>query len=268
LAAAGWAVELTPNVVRQGEAVRVSAPAGAAIVRVNGRTSRMFPREGGTGGLFAIPVLEKPGQYSVEVLNAAGAVMESTTITVRDARYPSQNVSMSSGVSELKASQEETEMSAAFRDLVSDIRFWQEPLQVPVPGCRTSPFGVRRLRNGKPTGDYHGGLDLRAKVGQPIRATATGTVHIARQWTVRGGTVGIDHGQGMTSTYLHMSKIEAKEGAQVQAGDVIGYAGSTGRSNAPHLHWALYVNGIPVSPLQWTAVPSCYAKAPAKKAKR
>jgi murein DD-endopeptidase MepM/ murein hydrolase activator NlpD len=159
-------------------------------------------------------------------------------------------------------------MSAAFRDLVSDIRFWTEPLQAPVPGCRTSPFGVRRLRNGKPTGDYHSGLDLRARVGQPIRATAAGAVHIARQWTVRGGTVGIDHGQGLTSMYLHMSKIEAQEGAQVQAGDVIGYAGSTGRSNAPHLHWALYVNGIPVSPLQWTAIPSCYANPPAKKAKR
>jgi murein DD-endopeptidase MepM/ murein hydrolase activator NlpD len=248
LAAAGWAVELTPNVVRQGETVRVSAPVDAALVRVNGRTSRVFPSDGGTRGLLAIPVLEKPGEYTVEVLNAAGAVMESSAITVRDARYPTQNVVLSTTVAELRASSEETEMATAFRDLVSDVRFWQEPFTKPVPGCLTSRFGVSRMRNGKPTGDYHGGVDLRAREGQSIRATAAGTIRIARQFTLRGGTVGIDHGQGLTSMYLHMSKVDAKEGARVQPGDVIGYAGSTGRSTAPHLHWAIYVNGIPVAP--------------------
>lgn len=265
VAVVGWAVELTPGVVRQGETVRVSAPAGAANVRVNGRTSRLFPRDGGTSGLFAIPVLEAPGKYVVEVLNASGAVMEAAEITVRDAHYPTQNVVIGAAVAELKASPEEVQMAAAFRELVSDVRFWKEPFAAPVPGCLTSRFGVTRLRNGKPTGDYHGGVDLRAREGQPIRATAAGTVHIARMFTVRGGTVGIDHGQGLTSMYLHMSKIEAKEGAQIQPGDVIGYAGSTGRSNAPHLHWAIYVNGIPVSPLQWTPIAACAAKAPVKK---
>jgi murein DD-endopeptidase MepM/ murein hydrolase activator NlpD len=121
----------------------------------------------------------------------------------------------------------------------------------------TSRFGVRRFRNGKPTGSYHGGLDLRAREGQPVRATAAGTVAIARQFALRGGTVGIDHGQGLTSMYLHMSKIAAAEGAAVQAGDVIGYAGSTGRSTAPHLHWSINVNGIPVAPLQWVKIGSC-----------
>jgi len=216
--------------------------------------------------LLAIPVLEKPGEYTVEVLSASGTPIDSAKVTVRDAHYPTQNVNLTGAVAELKPSAEEIQMAAMFRDLVSDVRFWKEPFAKPVPGCLTSRFGVRRLRNGKPTGDYHGGVDLRARAGQPIRATAAGTVRIARQFVLRGGTVGIDHGQGLTSMYLHMSRVEATEGAQVQPGDVIGYAGSTGRSTAPHLHWAIYVNGIPVLPLQWTPIATCAAgPAPAKK---
>jgi murein DD-endopeptidase MepM/ murein hydrolase activator NlpD len=92
-------------------------------------------------------------------------------------------------------------------------------------------------------------------------------VKIARPLQLHGGTVGIDHGQGLQSMYMHMSKIAATEGATVQQGDVIGYVGSTGRSTAPHLHWSLYVYGVPVNPRQWVEVSSCYQtrKAPPKK---
>jgi murein DD-endopeptidase MepM/ murein hydrolase activator NlpD len=256
-------LEITPAVVRQGETVRVIASAGAVHVRINGRTSKLFPHESGTFGLLAVPVLETPGKYTVEVLDQGGTVIESGTITVRDAHYPTQNVVLNQKLSELKPSPGETEKAAAFRSLVSDVRFWKEPFVPPVPGCMTSRFGVRRFRNGKPTGEYHGGLDLRAREGQPVRATTGGTIAIAEQFSLRGGTVGIDHGQGLTSMYLHMSKVEAAEGAKVQAGDVIGYAGSTGRSTAPHLHWSINVNGIPVSPQQWVSINSCYS--PVKK---
>jgi murein DD-endopeptidase MepM/ murein hydrolase activator NlpD len=78
-----------------------------------------------------------------------------------------------------------------------------------------------------------------------------------QQFSLHGGTVAIDHGQGLESMYLHMSKFEAKEGQAVKKGDVIGYVGSTGRSTGPHLHWALYVYGEPVSPLQWVHLKPC-----------
>jgi murein DD-endopeptidase MepM/ murein hydrolase activator NlpD len=72
--------------------------------------------------------------------------------------------------------------------------------------------------------------------------------------------VGIDHGQGLESMYLHLSRFAVAEGAAVKKGDVIGYSGSTGRSNAPHLHWSLYANGVPVNPLQWVGLKACPAK--------
>jgi murein DD-endopeptidase MepM/ murein hydrolase activator NlpD len=121
---------------------------------------------------------------------------------------------------------------------------------------------VQRFFNGKPTGDFHAGLDQRGAAGTPIHAVAAGVVRIVRDFSLRGGTVAIDHGQGVESIYMHMSKTAAKEGEHVSAGDVIGYVGATGRANGPHLHWTLYVNGVPVNPVQWVKVPVRCGTAP------
>jgi murein DD-endopeptidase MepM/ murein hydrolase activator NlpD len=94
---------------------------------------------------------------------------------------------------------------------------------------------------------------------------AGGTVKIVRAWNIHGGTVGIDHGQGLQSIYLHMSKFATAEGAVVKKGDVIGYVGSTGRSTAPHLHWSLYANGVPVNPRQWVQLKACAARPATRK---
>lgn len=210
-------------------------------------------------GLMPVAATEKAGTYRLEILDENGNVVHTAGIVVRDAHFPSQNIVLSKQLSELKPSPGESETVAAFRNTVSDIRYWTEPLVAPVSGCLTSPFGVRRLHNGKPTGDYHAGLDQRSPAGGPIRAAASGVVKIVRQYNLHGGTVAIDHGQGVESIYLHMSKFATHEGASVQKGEVIGYAGSTGRSTAPHLHWSVYVNGIPVNPMQWVHPVACTA---------
>src|ERR1051326_6169105 len=266
--ACGSPGELPPAAVRQGETVRITATASAANARMSGHTIRLFPEGSGTFGLMPVPVDEKPGPYNVEILDANGGVIDSATATVRDAQYPSQNIVLSEALAELKPAPGEAEMVAAFRNLDSSVRFWKEPLSAPVPGCMTSRFGVKRLRNGKPTGDHHAGLDMRAHAGDPIRATAAGTVIIARPLTLQGGTVAIDHGQGLESMYMHMPKIQATEAAQVKQGEEIGYPGTTGRSTAPHLHWGIYVHGMAVSRLQWVTVGSCAAPGKTAPAKR
>jgi murein DD-endopeptidase MepM/ murein hydrolase activator NlpD len=102
----------------------------------------------------------------------------------------------------------------------------------------------------------------------PIHTAAAGDVKLAGEFALHGGTVGIDHGQGLKSIYLHMSKVAAKEGDHVQAGDVIGYVGSTGRSTGAHLHWALYANGEPVNPLQWLHLTPCAKTVPKRVIKK
>jgi murein DD-endopeptidase MepM/ murein hydrolase activator NlpD len=215
-------------------------------------------------GLFPIPAEQKPGRYTLEILDGKGAALRSTPITVRDAHYPAQNVVLAKEITELKPSPGEVDTTKAFRETVSATRYWTEPLDAPVSGCMTSLFGVRRFQNGKPSGSSHGGVDLRGAAGLPVHAAAAGVVRIARQYNLHGGTVGIDHGQGFESMYLHLSKFAVAEGAMVKRGDVIGYIGSTGRSTAPHLHWTLYVYGVPVNPAQWVTLQAC----PSRKLKK
>ena len=260
VSAAAQTFAVSPLAVNQGGTFRVRSLTPAATARMNGRQIRLFPQpEGGWLGLMPVPALEKPGAYALDILDGAGAPLDTATVRVRDARFPRQNVTLGKQVAELQPSPGEMETVAEFRRAVTATRYWKEPLAAPVAGCVVSAFGVRRYHNGKPTGNYHAGLDQRAPAGAPVHAIAAGTVRIVRQFNIHGGTVAIDHGQGVGSPYLHLSRFAAREGARVAQGDVIGYAGSTGRSSAPHLHWSLYVNGVPVNPRQWLALKPCQA---------
>jgi murein DD-endopeptidase MepM/ murein hydrolase activator NlpD len=215
-----------------------------------------------------VPVLEKPGMYSLELLDQSGEPIESISVRVTDAHYLQQNVAIGKSTAALKPSPGEYETVNSFRETASPTRYWGDSMQLPVPGCLTSPFGSQRLFNGKPTGDFHAGLDQRGAEGTPIHAVTGGVVKIVHEFNLRGGTVAIDHGQGVETIYMHMSKTAATEGQQVAATDVIGYVGATGRANGPHLHWTLYVNGLPVNPAQWVKVPeACPARVIPKKKK-
>ena len=127
-------------------------------------------------------------------------------------------------------------------------------MQAPSPyggDCINSLFGTRRSYNDGALWGYHAGVDLCGGLGTPIYAAADGVVVLAENLEVRGGAVILDHGWGVYTGYWHLSAIEVQPGQQVQAGDEIGLAGSTGRSTGPHLHWELWVGGVPVNPLTW-----------------
>ena len=114
------------------------------------------------------------------------------------------------------------------------------PFERPVPGEPTSEFGTRRIFNGEPRAP-HPGLDLRAAPGTPVVAAGPGKVALAMDLYYSGGTVIVDHGGGLFTVYAHLSKITAKEGASVKAGDLVGLSGATGRVTGPHLHWGARV---------------------------
>ncbi|MCZ2077814.1 MAG: M23 family metallopeptidase [Bryobacteraceae bacterium] len=264
---AAGAYTANPVAPRCGDVIHVSGEAVA--VRMNGRTVPLFAGSGPARvGLMPVPLEEKPGKYPLEFLGTDGRVAGAVEITVREPHYPKQNIVIGKEKKELRPSPGETETVRAFRETVSATRYWEEPLVLPVRGCMTSPFGVARLHNGQPTGSYHRGIDQRGATGTPVRATAAGIVKIARMFNLHGGTIGIDHGQGLTSMYLHLSRLAAEEGARVEKGAVVGYVGTTGFSTAPHLHWALYAHGVSVSPLQWVQLKPCAAPVRAKKKKR
>jgi murein DD-endopeptidase MepM/ murein hydrolase activator NlpD len=272
LASGAQQCSVKPAIIPLGETVRLQCRAAAsggdaagtvvAAARLKDRSIKMFKQKDGTWfGLMPIAEADIPGAYSVEFLAATGETVDSAKLTIRPTVFPTQNVNLAPQIEELKSSPEEIQTLTAFRNSVSDERFWDDPLVAPVSGCMLSPFGVKRLHNGKPTGEFHGGVDQRAAAGSPIHAAASGEVKIAQPFTVLGGTVAIDHGQGLETMYLHMSKIAVQPGARVSKGDVIGYVGATGRANGPHLHWLIDVNGIPVNPRQWVTLAACGATA-------
>ena len=139
---------------------------------------------------------------------------------------------------------------------------WTLPLQRPVPGGITSPFGGRRVFNGKPRAP-HKGTDMRSPEGAKVAAAADGVVVLAEAQYFGGNTVYIDHGQGVISTYAHLSAFDVTAGQRVRKGEVIGRSGSTGRVTGPHLHFGLLVQGVAVdamplleNPPQLTGGPS------------
>jgi len=258
--------EALPSTPRQGDTVRVRTTAPAETARMGGRTVRLFPQNGGARlGLMPVPVNTRPGVYRLEFLDAAGGPLREIEVRVRDARFPRQNIVIAKQTAALKPAPGEMEAVAAFRQTITDTRYWPDRLAAPLAGCMNSRFGVLRMHNGKLTGNFHSGVDQRSPAGTPIRAVAGGAVRLVRMFNLHGGTVGIDHGQGLTSTYLHMSRFAVKEGDAIKQGDVIGYVGSTGRSTGPHLHWNLFANGVPVNPLQWVALKPCAAPVRRKK---
>jgi murein DD-endopeptidase MepM/ murein hydrolase activator NlpD len=243
---------------KQGDAIKLKATAPATQARFGNITIRLFHQaDGSMFGLMPVSANHATGNFHLEYLDAAGKAVRVDNLVISNAHFAQQNVVLSKNLVELKAAPGDKEAMDAFRTIVSEERLWAEPLQAPLPGCMVSPFGVRRLHNGRPTGNYHGGIDQRGAEGSEIRAVAAGTVRLVRPFGVSGNTVGVDHGQGFESLYLHMSKFQAVDGQRVQKGDVLGYVGSTGRSTAPHLHWSLMANGVGVNPAQWMTLTPC-----------
>jgi murein DD-endopeptidase MepM/ murein hydrolase activator NlpD len=123
------------------------------------------------------------------------------------------------------------------------------PVRKPVTGAidMSSPFGVRTDPfNGRAA--MHTGIDLRGERGEPVHATAAGKVSIAGRDGGYGNLVEINHGNGLSTRYGHLSEIDVKVGQKVHIGQVIGKIGSTGRSTGPHLHYETRINGDPVNP--------------------
>ncbi len=110
-------------------------------------------------------------------------------------------------------------------------------------GYRTDPFRGRRKN--------HKGLDIRGPVGTPIYATADGFVKTSKWLGSYGKFIEIDHGNGITTRYGHMSRLKVPANVRVKKGDIIGLMGSTGRSTGSHLHYEVRVAGEPVNPLSF-----------------
>lgn len=121
----------------------------------------------------------------------------------------------------------------------------------PLFGRITGVYGSQRIYNGTP-GNPHWGVDVAAPTGTPVYAPASGKITLAEpDLYFSGGTIVLDHGGGLTSSFLHLSALKVSNGQIVKQGDVIALVGSTGRSTGPHLDWRMNLNGVRVDAALW-----------------
>jgi len=109
----------------------------------------------------------------------------------------------------------------------------------PLEGRVSGVYGSQRIYNGTPK-SWHSGLDVAAAQGTPVKAPAAGIITFAKpDLYLTGGTILIDHGMGISSNFLHLSRLDVKVGDRVEQGQVIGLVGATGRATGPHMHWGM-----------------------------
>jgi murein DD-endopeptidase MepM/ murein hydrolase activator NlpD len=118
----------------------------------------------------------------------------------------------------------------------------------PVEGALDSGFGVRRNPFGGSSYESHEGQDIEALIGTPVHAAASGTIIVAGCQRGYGNVVYLDHGNGISTRYGHLSHIDVTVGQTVKQGELLGLVGSTGRSTGPHLHYEVRINNEPVNP--------------------
>ncbi len=197
--------------------------------------------------------LEKSGPRQIQV--AGDGQVQKLTVQVRSRDFPTQSITLPPG-KDGEGTDAEFDRVDAFKALVTPQKFWNGPLLRPNSGEITTTYGVRRYYNGVFAQDYyHRGVDYAGAYGSPVVAPAGGRVSLvgreSQGFIIHGNVVGIDHGQGVASILMHLSRIDVKDGDLVQAGQVIGALGSTGAATGPHLHWGLYVHGQSVDPVPW-----------------
>lgn len=252
-------VQVTPPNPKLGDTLRVTVqyddPTISAVpqVTLGNQTYQTFLA--GTNqfrALLPTTPLDKPGMLKIQVTGEGKTEVVNVRLGAR--KFPTQSIWLSGKGSD--GTDYEFDRVDAFKKLVTPEKLWSGKFLRPNQGPLTSGYGIRRYYNGVFAKDYyHRGVDYAGSHGSPVIAPAAGRValvgRVAQGFKLHGNTIGIDHGQGVTTIYLHLSKINVKEGDLVKPGQVIGAVGSTGASTGPHLHWGLYVNGLSVDPAPW-----------------
>ena len=238
-----------PASASQGAMVIGTVPAGSTV-RHAGRELRV---SGYGSVVFGIGRDEK-GPLQVQVRRPDGGSETATiAVTARDwpvervNGVPPKTVNPPPAIAERIAREQAQVTESRKRD---DARTdFSQTFLWPVQGRISGRFGNARIYNGQP-GAGHSGMDIAAPTGTPVKAPAAGVVTFANpDLYLTGGTLVLDHGYGISSNFLHLSRIDVKVGERIEQGQVIAAVGATGRATGPHLHWGMNWFDVRIDPL-------------------
>ncbi len=221
------------------------------IIEFKDRTYKLFSRgENKYTGHIGIGALEKPGEYKISMRDETGNLQDKAYIKIMEKDFPNQYLTISKSTASLRGTPHEFRQINRMKSTISDeFLASAPPYESPTEGCINSVFGLKRYYNGKFSGNYHKGIDIKTGTGTPVKSITGGKVIFAENFRLHGGSVAVDHGNGIVSLYIHLSKIDVKAGEHVKERQKLGEVGATGFATGPHLHWGLYVNGTAVDPM-------------------
>ncbi|NWK98561.1 peptidase [Sphingobium lactosutens] len=235
----------------QGGAVTGTAPTGTVALYLD---DQLVPVDADGRFLIAFDRDAKPSARLAARLADGRTIERQLAIAPRDWRIERINAPMrptrnSEAFMALRLPELEAIENA--RKMVTDAQGWRQHFIWPRTGRISGLFGSQRIYQGQP-GAYHGGVDIAGATGTPVIAPADGVVILAaadKPFTLEGHLLMIDHGHGLNSAFLHLSRIDVKPGDHVRQGQQIGAIGATGRATGPHLHWGMKWNAARIDPL-------------------
>jgi hypothetical protein len=222
-----------------------------ARARFQNELTDFFPVEGdGYYGLLSVSMEQNPRTYDLDIFvwyDDETRQTINTQVEVVMGRFLRAEVTIPPDKAYLVDPEIERDELARMEGIFSAYtlaKSWDNTgFQLPIPGGElTSAFGDFRTFN-ESVQTRHTGWDIRATLGQPVMATADGTVAFTGLMQIRGNLVVVDHGYGVFSTYSHFSQIHVTRGQTITQGQVLGLVGNTGRTSGPHFHWEVAVNG-------------------------
>jgi len=249
-------VSFTPSPPRAGTLFRVHLPlaraASVTTARLAGEPLHFHTSGDGASAFAAVPV-DSTGGLTLALLCTNGARVD-VRVPTRDGEYRLERLTVAPRFaappdSALQARQRREAARAAEVSRASHTtpRLFTEPFLVPRTTRITSGFGGGRTFNGTVT-SRHMGTDYAGAVGAPVRASNRGVVRLVDGFYLGGNVIYLDHGEGLVTAYLHLSRHRVAEGDTVARGQVIGDVGATGRVTGPHLHFIVRYGNVTVDP--------------------
>ncbi len=207
------------------------------------------------GYFVLIPVEYKTKKNIINLLHVEGNKKTNIALHVEQGNYKKETLKVNSK----KVNPPKSEQNRIWKEYLESKkiyatftkkRYWSKPFLLPLNSKITSVYGNARVYNGSLKG-FHSGTDFRAPTGTKLKTVNDGVVVVASRRYYSGNAVIIDHGEGIYSSYSHMSKIAVKVGQKVKRGEVLGLSGATGRVTGPHLHFSIIIDSKKIDPLDF-----------------
>ena len=248
-------IEVVPDEISPGEAfvIQVTGAKTSRLPTASLAKKKIYFSSCGEGCFIAIGAVgieAKPGNHTIK-LRIEGK-KKNLSLIVKHTSFPVLRLTLAkdkvflSPDDMMRAKREDKKLKSICQ-IVSE-RLWEGKFILPLENDISTVFGTKRIINQKMI-SIHRGVDLKGQEGEEVKASNSGRAVLAEELFFGGNTIILDHGQGIYTIYMHLSKFNVKPEDIILKGDIIGFVGSSGRSTGPHLHFGVKVMDINTNPV-------------------